>query len=307
MLNTTEVRIENSTKCNHKCVFCPLNNGKFKREKTIMSDSLYLYLLAKITKEQNNFDTLTISAMGEPFMDNSIYNKIQIAHDFGFKNIHVLTNGSLINDKELIRILDKNILSSIRVSLHAINDDKHKEITGVSDLLNILDTIKLINSHKRNTKLILTTVVNNANKNHYPEIIHEFDDKCDLLEIWHAHNWTNTFHFRNNQIISKTCGRPFNGPLQVQVDGTVNMCCFDYNGEILLGDLKKNSLHDIFNNREFNNLKYYHENGRLEDTDYVCKNCDQRMNKENSLIYTNKSQDNRTNLTSTSFSNLMEA
>ena len=53
----------------------------------------------------------------------------------------------------------------------------------------------------------------------------------------------------------KTCGRPFNGPLQVQVDGTVNMCCFDYNGKLLLEDLNAQSLAEIFNSVAYKKIR----------------------------------------------------
>lgn len=302
MLDTKEARFEISTICNHRCVFCPLNNNKFKREKTVMPNSLFFDLIEKLKIQAPNINVITISGMGEPFLDEHIYDKLLYLKELGYNNVHILTNGS-INDKQLLKkVLDLNILSSIRVSLHTVDEQDQIKICGKDNLKLIENNINFIIENKpRRTELRITTVLSYDYPTVVGNIVMKYADKCELLEIWQPHNWSNQYDYRNSVLISTTCGRPFNGPLQIQVDGTINMCCFDVNGQLLLGDFKNNLLKEIFSSKEYIDLREAHNNDTLDESNYICKKCDQRMNKSNALVYTNKYIDDRMNKISTGF------
>jgi radical SAM protein with 4Fe4S-binding SPASM domain len=287
MLNTNEVRIETSTVCNHRCLFCP-HATKFKRKKEIMSFKMFRFLLDKIKDQAPNITDVTISGFGEAFTDPTIIKKIRYAHQLGY-NVHMLTNGSFLK-KDEIDILLNLPLVDFRISLHSLNSDTWSFITGGNPknhqaLLDHIDYIIANRSDK--TKIIITVDVIDANMDEVGHIIDRYSDTVDLLEIWKPHNWVNTYNYRNGQTIKTSCGRPLNSPLQVQVDGTVNMCCFDFNGELLLGDLKHQSIEDIFNSKEYLELKKAHLDGTLDCSDYICKDCDQRKTQEGIVIYNN--------------------
>jgi radical SAM protein with 4Fe4S-binding SPASM domain len=91
--------------------------------------------------------------------------------------------------------------------------------------------------------------------------------------------------------------------LQIQVDGTVNMCCFDFEGKLLLGDLKTQSLEEIFSSTEYIKIKEMHETGALQFSNLICANCDQiRDCGKDIVIYNNKfSKEERIGKTSTNY------
>jgi len=87
----------------------------------------------------------------------------------------------------------------------------------------------------------------------------------------------------------RTCGRPLNTPLQVQVNGTVNMCCFDFNGQLELGDLKTESLKEIFSSPVFKKIVKHHTTGDFRKSGLICEDCDQRnADKSDVLVYDSK-------------------
>ena len=52
----------------------------------------------------------------------------------------------------------------------------------------------------------------------------------------------------------------------------------------------------------FNSLRNAHRAGVLDDSNYICKNCDQRKDQEGIVIYNNKfSAKDRINRTSTNY------
>jgi radical SAM protein with 4Fe4S-binding SPASM domain len=290
MMTTNEVRIETSTFCNHSCLFCPYST-LFVRKKQIMSLELFKFLLNKIKKQEPNITELTISGFGEPFMDSTIIEKIRYAHKLGYF-IHILTNGTLLNKNQLDFLLSLSSLD-IRISLHALDPLVWKTITRGCDHYNLLYCINYIISNKTDrTKLTITVDVVDDNKKDIVNIINKYSKTVDLLEIWKPHNWVNTFSYRNGKPVRSTCGRPLNGPLQIQVDGTVNMCGFDFNGQLLLGDLKTQSINEIFNSNIYLELKDSHLNNTLNSSNYICKHCDQRKLQKGIVIYNSKFSEN---------------
>jgi hypothetical protein len=67
------------------------------------------------------------------------------------------------------------------------------------------------------------------------------------------------------------------------------MCCFDFNGDLTLGDLKVQSLHEIFEGDLFLKIYDCHLKGDCEKSDLICEDCDQRnADKSDVLIYNSK-------------------
>ena len=296
MTTTNEVRIELSTLCNHTCAFCPHENS-FSRKKEIMSNELFNIILKKIYKVKQ-IDTITLSGLGEMFFDKDIFYKIEKIKSLKYR-INILTNGSLLN-KEIIDQLLLLQVDSIRLSLHTTDKDEYMEITGSDKYDHVSEMIEYIISHPdKKTEFIITADIVDINKNNVDSLIEKYSNRVDLLEIWKPHNWINWRDYRLGKIMKKTCGRPFKGPVQIQVDGTVNMCCFDYNGELLIGYLKNQSFDEIYSSKEYVYIKECHTNGNMENL--LCKNCDQLYESDPSIVIYNskfKASD-RINRTST--------
>ena len=83
-------------------------------------------------------------------------------------------------------------------------------------------------------------------------------------------------------------------------DGKVSICCRDYSGELIIGDIKDKSLSDIRKSKELNTLQRAHTTGNLKNYN-LCKNCfivDDRINtifngSLQYLIYKNPNQNSK--------------
>ena len=63
-------------------------------------------------------------------------------------------------------------------------------------------------------------------------------------------------------------------------DGKVSICCRDYSGELIIGDIKDNSLDEIRKSKKLLSLQKAHTSRNLENYN-LCKNCfiiDDRIN-----------------------------
>jgi Predicted Fe-S oxidoreductases len=254
-----------------------------------MSFELFKLLFDKVRFETKQYDTITFSGFGEPLLDEGLFEKIKYAKSKGFK-VLILTNGSKLTVDTFKKLQYMNV-DSIRISFYGISSSSYCRVHGISNIImfekvkqNLID-ISEIKSH---TQIILTyNIVDAINSSETQQWIDFWKERVDLVEVWKPHNWVNGKSYRQVQKDKlKTCGRPWNTPLQIQVDGTVNMCCFDYNGKLLLGDLKTDSLNDIFNSDAFQLILKCHENGNFEDSGLICENCDQRNSaKSDVMVY----------------------
>ena len=298
-----EARIETCTYCNLKCIFCP-HPTTFTRRKEIMPLEKFKFIVDKIKYEAPHIKHCTISGFGDAFVDPGILDKIEYATKQGFK-IHILSNGSLVTKEQILKMFCDFEVEDYRISLHTLNLKHFKKITGGSkkDFYNTIENLEFAIKNKNKTKITITTVVIDINKNDWQEIVEEYENRVDLIEVWKPHNWITGKSYRKGPITKTTCGRPFNGPLQIQVDGTINMCCFDYNGELLLGDFTKQSLNDIFNSEAYIKIRKWHEK-QEKDESLLCFKCDQLI-KFNPVIFNSKFlPEDRINRTSTIYHKL---
>lgn len=287
-----DMRFEVSTHCNYRCIICPQH--KLIRNKEIMSLDLFKFLFDKINAETDQYNNLTFPGMGEPTLDKTLFDKIAYARQQRPSlTMTFITNASLLTPERWKRYEDLGV-TSVRVSFYGNTAASYQKIMGVNNdnmFDKVCQNLVEISRIKKKTKLLLTmNVISEEYDVTSDEWIKFWEEKADLVEIWAPHNWVNAVQHRKVQDKKlDSCGRPFHGPLQVQVDGTVNMCCFDYDGHLTLGDLKTQNLKEIFSSPLFKKLVSCHFSGQFEGSKLICENCDQRnLDKSDVMAYNSK-------------------
>ena len=82
---------------------------------------------------------------------------------------------------------------------------------------------------------------------------------------------TDKYRYSGKVIKHQVCVQIFKG-LQIQADGEVVPCCVDWNRVNLLGNIKKDSLLDIWNGKKLRDLQIKHLQGKKAMLD-TCKDC----------------------------------
>ncbi len=276
---TNEIRIETSTICNYHCLMCARDT--FCRKKEIMSNSLFDSIIARTKRELPHIRIATVSGFGEFSTDPRWRHKILTASD-NFEKLHMVTNMSLLDKEDILFLLDH--ISDIRISTYGLDNATYKSVHNPPPSITyqkIHESINfLIQNKSPHQRVILNYIEIDANRHQTADWISYWEKKVDLIEVWKPHNWIDSKCYRglSTQRLP-TCGRPFNGPIQIQVDGTVNVCCFDYNGEMLIGDLRSESFTKIFNGDRMEHIQKLHT-GSNADQLPLCRICDQRNSHE---------------------------
>jgi len=304
-----EIRIEPTNLCQYNCSICL--NDKLKRKKEIMSFDLFKLLIDKIKIATDQYDTLTFAGIGEGLINPELTRMVEYASNLGYKTL-LVSNGDLLTLDKFKELQDAGLFS-VRISFHGATPKSYQLLHGVKPELFYKvqsQVFEILSLPERQTEVLLThVVVPHVNDFHYEIDLWKkmWEGRgADCMEVWRVHNWADSLGHRKVNVSKKNgCGRITEGPLQIQVDGTVNACCFDYDGLLLLGDLKTQSLDKIFLSEEYLDLKKRHCSGNFLNCDYICKKCDQRnADKSEALIYSSRFPDleKRVKLTSTAYS-----
>ncbi len=304
-----EIRFETCSKCNYNCIICP--RATFRRGLEIMPTEKFKFLFDKIIAETKQYNTITFSGFGEPLLDPDLEEKIKHTRNKNF-DVLILSNASILT-LERFEKLDKLGVKSIRVSFYGNTVQTYNNVhrpPNAELFPKVRDTLVKISKLKRKTQLLFTyNIIDGVNDKEVKDWIAFWEPKVDLVEVWRPHNWVDGKEYRRVQTDKlKTCGRPEKGPLQVQIDGTVNMCCFDYNGQLLLGDLNTQTLEEIFSSNNFKKIKNCHDTGAFEGSDLICENCDQRNSVKSDVMVHNSKFDikKRVGKVSTTYSALTD-
>lgn len=236
---------------------------------------------------------------GEPLMDGGLADKIAYCSDRRLSTF-ITTNAGLLSRSRSVELLDAG-LSNIRFSFHAItplqHETVHRNISWLTAYRNFGNFVAL-NRKRGHPCTVHISCIPMASET-VDDIRATWEPHCDYLEIWRPHGWGGAKDFRGSYPVrKKTCGRPFNGPLQIQADGTVIPCCFLTNSEIVCGDTTSESIESILNGVEYTDLRQAHTTGNLDG--YPCATCDQ-LNDDglNPLLYSNRDASREIGKTST--------
>src|SRR6476661_5195653 len=261
------VQIESTNICNAKCVFCP--RDEMHRRQGIMS----LELFKKIVDEcaELGITHVRMHNYGEAFMDRKLVEKVKYAKEKGISEVGLISNGSLISEPVARGMIDAG-LDAINISV----DASGKEVFEATRLglkydkviANIERLLRLrTESGKRRPKLILSFVRQNNSADEAAFIEH-WRAIADKIHVTDLHNWAGTLNTQSD--VNYPCYRPWL-TFTVLWDGRVSLCCADFDGKIILGDLNTHSIAEIWNSDAYRAVRRQHLESGGPD---ICRSCD---------------------------------
>jgi len=285
-----EVRYEVTDHCNASCIMCPRDKHEHAREHGIMDQAAYERSIDEVVAL--GAQKVVLTGFGEPMLDKRLELKIAYAKSKGLST-YIISNGSILNSKRARTILEAG-LDEIRVSFYGMQPstynavmqglDFDKTMKGMTEFLRLRDELGA------KTKVQVSYLEMEENKIDSGRFQEYWEPLVDAIEIWRPHNFGDGRDYRERieQVEVKTsCGRPENGPLQIQWNGEVIPCCYDYNNQIILGNAFTQPVLDILNGPKYRLLRWAHRNKQFNAFPY-CDQCDQLLPRADALVYTNR-------------------
>ena len=285
-----EVRYEVTNRCNAACIMCP--RDKHDRGQGIMQQDHFEQSIDEVS--MLGAEKVVLTGFGEPLLDKKLEKKVAYLSEKGISS-YFITNASGLTEARAKRLLDVG-LNEIRVSFYGMNSKSYNSIMKGLDFSRtkqkILTFLELREKHSNKTKIQISYLEMKENCHETRNFIEYWQDLVDAVEVWRPHNFGDGRNYRersnSNNIMKKvTCGRPKNGPLQIQWNGEVVPCCYDYNNTIVLGNAFQQDILEILNSFKYRLLRYAHELERFDLFPY-CDQCDQLLPRSDALVYTNR-------------------
>ncbi len=262
--------------CNFRCTFCP--QGELKRKQRPMDFDL----AQKILRDFADFGqrhSIRCHLLGEPLLYPRFFDFVEAAHDVGQK-ILLVTNGSRFPE-ENIEAIFRTKLDELLISLNTPEEATYNEQRGTSmsfekymhgisrmveevvrrdgaprTIVNVLyderrsnepDEIQRMNVIANQWVNVVRRV--SGQREYQIEEVRHFDPSLKTeIQLWEGlslafqpyHSWgegqSPELHF---------CKYPWT-QIAILVDGQVTACCVDAEGEINLGNLRDNTIEEIW-------------------------------------------------------------
>lgn len=284
-LRHPEVRYEVTDHCNAHCVMCP--REKHDRAHGIMNQLAYERSIDEV--KALGATRVVLTGFGEPLLDTRLEAKVAYAKRNGLST-YIITNGSALAPTRIHRLLLAG-LDEMRVSFYGMRPETYNAVMRGLDFhrttRNLLNFLTTRSALRIPTRVQLSYLVLPENESDVDEFIRFWEPKVDAIEVWKPHNFGDGKDYRLRTGIKRTCGRPENGPLQIQWDGTVIPCCYDYNNQIVLGNAFQQSVVEILRGAPYEALRDAHRRGEFGRFPY-CDQCDQLLPHADALVYTNR-------------------
>ena len=239
--------------CNRVCVFCPRSNPKeFPNLNIHMSIDSYTNII-KDLKDIKYRGGIIYSGFSEPILYKYLFDVIKITKSYLPNNrVELVTNGDHLKIEKLKKLFEVG-LTQISVSLY---DGPHQ--------IEKFEKLKLeanLSDEQFDLRHRWANVENESGLNFGINITNRAG-AINMPEI-------DVFKLKKN--IKKKCYYPFY-QIMVDYDGSVLLCNHDWHKRLILGNINKESILDIWNNQVYKKTR---ENlSKALRVDSPCKDCD---------------------------------
>jgi len=261
---------------------CP--REKMTRPQGVLDFGLYKRVLDEAVKL--GATQVTLENYGESFLDPHIFERAQRARSKGL-SVYTVTNASLLDEEKCRRVLE--LFDKVRISMYALTKGTYEKIHRGLDFDTVEKNVERLigmraRTPKNGLKIDMYYLLLEENAHEMQGFLKKYEKRVDGISVWKPHNWANGRQYREARGSKASCGRPFDGPLQVQWDGKVVPCCFDFDSRIVLGDLNRCSIEEVLRSDAYEALRSAHRTLDLSEFP-LCAVCDQLYKRSDVLVY----------------------
>lgn len=276
-----EVAVELAAVCNLSCVMCPVPTTS--RPAQLMRPELFRRTIDQLQSEQGF--VLLPQGFGESMLHARWAELLRYAVDRGVRPIVLLTNGMLLNERNVERVLDLE-LDALVVSIDGVTPATYAAIRVGGDLEKVEANVRRFitaRAERPRPRLCLRIIRMKDTADEIEAFFARWSPLLsagDEIRINEYNDWAGKVEDRSVDGSAATGAVP-RGPcrmlwrnLSVHADGKVSACCHDSEDELIIGDLATESLQEIWRGERLRRLRRIHLEGRVAELPicHACKN-----------------------------------
>lgn len=282
--------VDPTDSCNFRCKFCPSGDRALMEDvgrpfKT-MDFELYKKIINDICEFEKPIKVLRLYKDGEPLLNPRFADMIKYAREKKCsERIDTTTNASLLNPKKNLEIIEAG-LTRINISIVGVDEKKYLEFSNYKiDFDRLVENIRHLYENRKGCEIIIKIngdIISDDDKQKFFEI---FGDIADGVYIEHIMSCWPEFELKGVEVNQEfgIYGQPIK---EVQVcpyvfysfsinsDGSASACFLDWSIKLIVGDVKRESVKDIWNGEKLLSLqKMFLMKKRKEHP--ICRDCGQ--------------------------------
>ena len=266
-----QIRLENTAACNARCTICP--REKLSRRIGFIAPELVESIVEQCVGRR--LTKFTVQGFGEPLLDKNFCRTIALVKERLGCSTFTVSNASLITP-ELAREIVGSGLDKIKISFYGTGKREyeavHQPLSYERTRQGVLDLVAARRAARSRMVIRLQFIGS----------LWRFIPFC-LQWIGRTSVGYNTLHnYGDGRAFKRTNGRGGDCPilaqpiLQVLWTGEVVPCCYDFNGTMVLGDLRRESIEQIWHGERYQAIRRAHATGDFSGFP-LCRGCDRRF------------------------------
>jgi radical SAM protein with 4Fe4S-binding SPASM domain len=287
------IRLETAGRCNFKCIHCP--TGTQPNHRPLLAKEKFDYIVNQFTEHQFTPRVVVLYHGGEPLLNKNLPLYIRLLKNRGVTKTVITTNASLLSDKRSKELILAG-LDEIKISFDGQSPEENNQIRRNGDFQAIAAKVKAFFKMRQslgyntphiiisNVRICDRTTLETFYQSHQltlpapPEYLTKyFAEEYDAVEfrsypamVWPGYEKfgkLKSVHFSTDK--PKYCSALFE-TTTVLSNGDVVLCCYDLKGELVLGNIFKTSLFDIWNSAKYADIR---SNFKRQKYHKFCRKC----------------------------------
>ncbi|HEX9703492.1 MAG TPA: radical SAM protein [Rhodospirillales bacterium] len=275
------VSIELVNRCNLNCVMCYTINHKDPKATFELPDIERLMAECR----DNNLPAAVVGMGSEALIYKGVRDALANVRKAGVMDVFLGTNGVLLTE-DLSEFLVEQRIARLEISLDAATPETYLKIRRKDELKRIEANIeKLLAVRKRLGSRLpvirLCFCVQKYNIHEQEAFLKKWQGKVDYIDFQEMVDFGNVSEFRATDGVldarpaggakpAKTyCAYPFNS-LHVWSNGDVTPCCTFFGKALVMGNVKRQTLTDIWNGDKMREVRRQLQSGDVNPVCYAC-------------------------------------
>jgi wyosine [tRNA(Phe)-imidazoG37] synthetase (radical SAM superfamily) len=280
--------VDPASQCNFKCRFCPTGDLELIKATGRYQGSMAFETFTKIIDDLQAFRdpvrVLRLYKEGEPLMNKRFAEMVAYARKSDkVLRIDTTTNGVLLIPKTSEKIIEAGI-DQINISVNGVRDDQFVELVRTKvNFQKYVENIKYLYSIKGNCEIYIKAIQENLSEDDQKRFLDTFGNISDRIFFEHLFaNWPGfdddiipknaaIGHYGDEVVEKSVCPYIFYSTT-INSDGSVSLCVQDWARKLVVGDVTKESVRDIWLGKRLDDHRVAHLNGCRKD-DATCAQC----------------------------------
>jgi MoaA/NifB/PqqE/SkfB family radical SAM enzyme len=273
------VSLEAHTVCNQACYFCPVSIAP--REDYFMPTELYERIVGELAGYRETIETVFMINYNEPTVDKRFVDQVRTIKAAGLPP-SVLTNGSGLTPDRIDALVAMGGLRFLSINLSTLDRERYRRDRGGDHLELVLNNLEYAKDRPlaEQMDMVVLGTGNDDHRRDFEEISRRFAGSRFEVKYFEVMDRAGYLQIglkpatRERRLCG--CENVGSRPLQhihITPRGRCVLCCEDYDEKYIVGDLTRESVHEVLTGPEMARMRRWVYGVEEAPEDFICRGC----------------------------------